>query len=508
MVTSPGFFGLFNAQRGILTAQTQLNTVNHNISNANTTGFTRQRVDIETAFPYQAPTLTSGTLLQIGQGVVATRVSQIRNEFLDERLQTETSAADALGSQADIIRQLDGIIGEPSDTGVSASVQLLFESVESLTEFPENQAARSSFLQQVNDLIDTMQTQGRQLLELHENLVGVEATPATFDESQVGVNVSEFNSRLQTLADLNQEIVTVTGAGGDPNDLFDRRRQTMLALSRIADVEFTELNNNLIRLELGGETLVDGVRLLDELDLVANAGANAAEVPIQIQTAASGVNLTNNIQGGRIRGILDAAGDSATTTTVIGKFTALNNLAETVFGAMNAVQQGGRDLNGLQHVGDAFENIVNLNAGYPGGGAPRLMFFESNQALQNAPENLALAADDPAFPANFGGPGDNRNALALADLRTTDFVAMGNDTFENFYQAEIAKLGIDSRALSDQRGTQQQLISALNEQIASTSGVNVDEETIDLIRFQRAFEASSRMVRTFDEMYQTIINLT
>ena len=187
-------------------------------------------------------------------------------------------------------------------------------------------------------------------------------------------------------------------------------------------------------------------------------------------------------------------------------FEDLNSLFTSIAASFNTVHQAGRDINGNIHnvaADPLFEIFITDPAATPG---QELLAISVNQNLLNDPGGLGLAADDAAFPGNFAGQGDNRNALAFLDLRDTTQGALGNLSFENFLQDYVASLGTDSRAFQDREFAQGNLVNSLDNRRQSVSGVNIDEETIDLIRFQRAFEASSRVISVFNEIYQTIIN--
>lgn len=502
----PGFFGLYNSQRALMAAQMALNTVNHNISNANTEGYSRQRVEVSADDPYTHSGAASNKVVQFGQGVVVDGLTRSRDVFLDTQYRLEAAIGGKAEEQSEILRQVEAILGEPSDTGLSTSMAKMFESIQDLVTDPQSITARTSFFQQANEFVDTIQQQGRQLLNLHSNLVGVEGDATSFPASQLGLAVRDANSKMEQLAGLNKQILSITSSGGAPNDLLDKRDVLLDELAELGDFTITTLPGEQIEISLGNSVLVRGVRQLDTLELYANTGANATEVPSLIRTATGGTDVTANVTEGTIRGILDAAGDSSTDSTVYGTFTQLNTLMDTMATAFNAVQQAGRDLSGNRYTTGANSTVFQVAASYPGTG-PQLLHYELNPNLTANPDRLALAADDATYAGNFGGVGDNRNALAFAGIRDNTYAVFNNQDVEDFHQSLVAQLGIDVNAAQGLDRSQTALLDSLDARRQEESGVNLDEESIDLLRFQRAFEAGSRVVRAMDEMYQSILNM-
>lgn len=505
---SPGFFSLYNASRSIMAAQTGLNLVNQNIANAGTAGYTKQRVDLQVANPYQVPTLSSGGVLQIGQGVSVNALTRVRDGFLDSQYRAQNSLKGEVDFGDQIFKQLEGVVGEPTDTGLRTALQSLFDSVQDMTLHPESLSARTAFLQQASDTASLFNQLGTQLLDLHTNLVGTEATPTSFNGSQLGISVDQVNGYLNDIVNYNKQINTVTAAGGTPNDLLDQRDNLVEKLSREAGVDVTNLANNQISVSIGGQPVIRGVQLLDTLSLVVNTGANATEVPALLQTTTGAVDITNTLASGTIKGILDVAGNNPNISSVYSLFDQLNTMFETLSDEFNLIQQGGRDLNGAQHAAgaDVYDNIFQTNASYPGSG-PRLQYLVVNPNLLTSPGSLSLAADDATATANFAGVGDNRNALAMVALRNTTYAALGNKTVGSFHETLISKLGTDAKSYNNRNTSQNSLLQSLEGRRQSVSGVNIDEETVDLLRYQRAFEASSRVIKTMNEVYDLLIRL-
>ncbi|MBY0404557.1 MAG: hypothetical protein K2X66_11710, partial [Cyanobacteria bacterium] len=170
------------------------------------------------------------------------------------------------------------------------------------------------------------------------------------------------------------------------------------------------------------------------------------------------------------------------------------------------LQTTGRDLNGS----DPTTNVPIFTPTAPVTPPLEIMQYQVNTAVVNNPNLIAAASNTPAFPL-FSGQGDGSNALAMAQLRNKTITAFPatplNATFQDFLNNSISKLGVDSKSFGDRTDTDNTLLADVNLQRQSVSGVNLDEELTDMLRFQRAFEASSKMITTFDDVIKGILSL-
>lgn len=497
MIT-PAFFGLYNAHRGLIAAQTALDTINHNIANANTPGYSRQRVDLEAHFPYAKPghnlDISKG---QKGQGVSVTQITRVRDAFIDGQFRLESGIFGQNSIISDVLKQVEGILAEPSTGGINSALENFFNAAQELSLHPESIAVRQDFVQQAVDMITVFQQQAIQLRDLRRNLVGDTTVPSSINTSQLAYNVNEVNEKLASIHQVNQEILTIISSGAQPNDLYDKRDHLIDQLSEIIDVNVTNTANGQIDLSIGGQTLIRGTRLVDTLQVLANPGPAPppTDAPTLIQTVNGGLTINSNITSGRIRGILNVGGNNPNTTTIRGTLENLNALVTNVVNEVNAINSSGYNLNGVSPPLTLF-----LLAG---GTTLNIFRYSVNTNVINNPAQVAAAINAPGF----AGPGDGRNALAMAQLRNQTIAGLGNVEFGDYFNAMVSQLGIDTRGATERTEVQGDVIQNLEQRRQSISGVNTDEEMIDMLRFQRSFEASSRMIQVFDEVIQSIINL-
>lgn len=507
---TPTFFGFHNAQRALLAAQTGMNLVNHNISNANTKGYSRQRMDLGTAEPYQMPTVGVMVNAQVGQGVLVEQIIRMRDNFLDTQYRQEQGIDGELKTLKDVIQQVEGVVGEPSFQGLASSLQGLFDSMSDMRNNPQSQAARTAFIQKMLDTTSVFQQQGKQLADMHANLVGKQ-DPNTFKSSQLGIRIESVNASLATIADLNRQINVVMSSGATPNDLLDQRNTLLENLAKVIAIEVKPLaNNEQVQISIAGELMVRGNQQLNSLQLVSNPTTDPVEAlrkPSIISTVNGGTNITDSISTGEVKGVLDMAGGNSSIENVWTVMTKLSSMYEVLADNLNTIQSSGRDLNGDLHTGtDTFATLIKTDASYTVG--PKLMFMKVNEDFKLNTDKIALAADDSTAPSNFAGKGDSRNAARFAALKSTVFVALNNNTIEGYHQTMVSRLGTDSKSIQDREAGQKDLLTQLDGRRQAVAGVNLDEEAMDLVRFQRMFEASSRIFQAVNQMYQEIINMS
>jgi flagellar hook-associated protein 1 len=507
MIT-PGFFGYFNTQRGLLTAQTGINTVNHNISNANTPGYTRQRVDQKTMFPFESPRPNGSlaSLQQMGQGVFVQAITRVTDGFLDGQIRTENARNEFLTLKENVLSQIESVLGEPSDTGLQASMQTFFNAAQDLSLHPESMASRTVYIRAAEDMVNVFQDKAQQLQDLRTTYVGEPGNATSVANSQLNRTTGEANQLLQQVADLNMQIVMVTGTGGQPNDLLDARDQALKSLNAIMDITVSISNSQQANISVntpgGPVALVQGNRLNDTLRVVANPGPSPtpADVPALVQLTTNGSSLNTQITTGKLGALLQAGGNTAGSVSIQQVLQQVNTLFNTVAGQINTLQTTGRDLNGNLAT---TEPIFNLATGT----SLPVFRYSINTNLITNPRLIAAANNDSTTATGFAGVSDGRNATAIAQIKQQTFAALGNAQPLEYWNQTVATTGSAVNQAKKQGDFQQNVLDSLEGQRSEFAGVNIDEEMIDLLKYQRAFEASAKTFKAYDDIMQSILNI-
>ena len=287
-------------------------------------------------------------------------------------------------------------------------------------------------------------------------------------------DVASANQLLSDIAGLNKQIAAAEASGGTANDLRDLREQKLESLAGLVEFPVRHRRRWFGECHRGGNLLVSGANVQDTLQTYDAGGGQ-----LLVQTATSGTPLT--LTGGSIQGTIDAR-DGALKSLQDG----LNTLASQLISQVNTIYRAGYDLNG-------------------GTGAD---FFTGTDASDIA-VNAALVNDPSALQAGgvAGASGDNQVALALAQLGNAPQAGLGNQTFAESYNGTVTDLGFSLAGVNNQLSNQQAVQNMMLNQRSSVSGVSIDEEMTDLLKYQRAFQASARIVTTVDTLLNEVVNM-
>lgn len=459
------FFGLNTALTGLTAQQKSLYTVTHNLTNAGTDGYSRQRVTqaAAPAFAYPGANTMVGAG-QIGTGVEVKAFTRLRDQFIDVQFRQQAASLGQWTARGEQLDRVNQVINEPSDSGLASALDRFWASWHSLSLNPESASAREAVRSTGETLTSTIKGLNLQLSQTQ-----AEADAKITDE------VSRVNQLAGQIATLNQQIAKVVALGQQPNDLMDARDLLLDDIGKMALVSVTQPNpaNGKFSLSIGGQLLVDSTT--DTVNPIAVSGAGAVTI------GATPIALTD----GSIRGYIDIR------DTVIGGASGylaqLDNLANALVASVNAQHAAGFALDGT--TGNAF---------FAGAGAAGITLHPGIVASLDKIAASGTAADVP------GGSG---NAVALAQLRNvTMLIGASTTTIDGYYQATVSGVGVDADQSFRMALVQQGVMDATTNRRDAVSGVNMDEELSDMVKFQKSYNAAARMITTIDEMLDMLVN--
>jgi flagellar hook-associated protein 1 FlgK len=344
---------------------------------------------------------------------------------------------------------------------LSGQLNNLFSAFQGVATSPTDPTARQSLVNAAQSLASGFNQASQNLNTLNGQL-----------NTSVGNDVASANQLLSNIATLNGQIAKATASGGNANDLVDSREQDLENLAQLANIQTAANSNGTVSVSVGGQQLISGSTLSDTL-----ATYDPGNGELQVQTATSATPLT--LSGGSIQGAIDARDGSLATLR-----NNLDTMASTLISQVNGIYKNGYDLNG------------NSGANFFTGADAATIGV--NPALQNDPSQVQAAG-----VANAAG--DNTVALQLAQLGQQSQAALNNQTFSGAYALDVADFGNALSNANDQVNNYNSVNTMLLNQRDSVSGVSLEEETTNLITFQKAYEASAKIISTVDEMLSTVI---
>lgn len=448
------FMSIETARRAMAASRTGIDVTGHNIANANTPGYTRQRAIQTASDAYTVPSLGKPTTAgQLGTGVTVEQIQRVRDNFLDGQIRTETYKLGYWQSQNDALSEIETIFMEPSDNGLNTLLATFWSSWQELSKNAESSPVRTTLVENAVSLANGFNHLYSQLETVKGNL-----------NDLMQIDINDINSKARQIADLNKQIINIKAAGDQPNDLMDRRDLLLDELAKLTNYEVEDLGNGSIRIKVGSLTLVEGDSTPDTMP------------------AAPDSPDWNEVTGGALAGINKAL------ERLQSYENDLDILAAGLKNAVNAQHRAGFDLNG-DAGGDFFT----------GSGAKDIAVNTAISADESLVAASSIGKTDPDW-----GKGDGANALKIAQLQNQDIVS--GTTSDGFYKNLVARLGVESQESSRMVENQQALVDQLSNRKESISGVSIDEEMTNLLQYQYAYEAAARVVTTLDSMLDTLIN--
>jgi flagellar hook-associated protein 1 FlgK len=462
-----GLFGTLNlAARSLQTQMTGIEVTGQNLANVNTTGYSRQRVQISSSPDLSTPIGPEGT------GADATSIQQVVSNLLNAQIQTQGSTSGYWNSQQTALQSAEnslgeflngsgattstGAAGDTTDTGLGGQLSALFNAFQTVATSPTSVSARQALIGQAQTVAASFNNLNTQFNNLKSDL-----------NTSLTQDATSANKLLTDIASLNSQIATAQFSGGNANTLTDAREQDLENLSQLTNFTASTGANGAVNVTISGQTLVTGGTLNDTLQTY-DAGGNR----LMLRTANGQTPLT--LTGGSMQGTIDARDN-----TLANMQNSVNTLAGTLITQVNAVHSTGYGLTGTS--GNSFFTGTDAST------------ITVNAALANDPSLVQASGSATAS-------GDNSVALALANLASTSQTALNNETFNDSYGSTVQNLGTALQDANTQVSDQTAVSSMLATQRGSVSGVNVDEEMTNMMTFQRAYEASAQLVTTVNTL--------
>ncbi|GGE84929.1 flagellar hook-associated protein FlgK [Priestia taiwanensis] len=508
------FQSLETAKRGMAMQQTALQTLGHNITNANTPGFSRQRVNFQTttAFPkpgMQAPFLPG----QVGTGGEAGSVQRIRDNFLDLQFRKEVNKLGFYGAKTDALKKMEDIMNEPSEDGLSKQLNNFWKSLQDLAVNPQNSGARSVVLERGKAVTETFHYLSNSLKDVQKDL-----------NNQISVTTKEVNSLIEQISNVNKQIADVEPHGYLPNDLYDERDRLVDQLSGLVNVKVSYVESGgMAKPEAEGRASIELLDangspmglLVDGLDLNTKPNyltVNYESRPLGEASYVTGITVGPNTipmkdfaSTGKLKGLIDSYGyvENGTPRTIKGEYPEmlqqLDQLAGSFVIAFNEAHKQGWTLDG--DTGKDFFDPTKLTA-------------DSISLAIKSPTEIA-SAGQPTTSGGTENKGNGDNALKLAEILRGKITIYGDpatksnpkeDTMDSFYQGMIGTMGVRAQESERLMNNSNLLAANVEDRRMQVSSVSLDEEMINMVKYQHAYNAAARNITLVDEMLDKIIN--
>jgi len=406
-----------------------------------------------------------------GQGVKVSEIVRIKSEFYDNQLMKARTMMSYWQRQRETLEGIEVIFMEPGEHSINQYLSEFFNAWQDLSINPESEATRIALREQAVTLTNVVRDIYSRLFDLSNDLA-----------AELEVSINEVNNLAREIASLNEDIVYLQSLGKKSNELLDERDKRLHELAELIDIRVVQKANGALEVIAGQRTLLHDDRYF-ELKMEYTEEGKVYLVNDR------GMQLYPS--GGKLESIIYSYNE--TFPCYMGH---LDRMVEELVSRVNELHLQGYDLYGNQ-AGCFFAPLLQAA---PGEKAlpPSLRFRVAEEIIEDV--NRIAASAKPQ------SPGDGSLALSIAGLSNERCIAQGTTTFSDYFRGFISQLGVEGReserAVVAMRATMDQLEMVRE----SISGVSLDDEMLDMIQFQHAYNAASKFLSILDEMLFTLIN--
>ena len=483
----PDILGI--GKSGLMTTTKSLETTGHNISNANTEGYSRQRVMQEANAP-----VNKGGMVQ-GTGVRVKGIERVHDEFVEKRLGQQTSKNSYDKEKSSQLKQVENVFNEIDSKGLSKVLTKFFNSFRQLANQPENETIRSVVREKAELVTSDFKKMRDSLDRISRNI-----------DKNIEREVEDINQLTDGITKLNKKIAMLEGIGDETGDLRDQRDMLVRELSKSFEVHtYTDGRNNYIVSAKGVGTLVSAgqnqtLRVgTQSAEKSSNGMPGSVEVYFESRPSKS---ISKNFKGGRLSSMIDVRNQN-----ISGLQEHVDQVAYEFAKSVNAIHRKGF-IHNPQTSGP--RGPAGKNSG---GAVTGIDFFKEPESIKGAASKLTLSdaikddAKNIATAMDPNSPGDNRIAVAISKVQDERFMEGGSATIEESYLKAIGNIGLEAGKAQLNSEQSEGVLAQLNNLRERISGVNLDEETANMVKFQHAYNASAKVIQTADEMFQTVLGM-
>jgi len=443
--------GLDIGKRAMMLQAEAVRTTGQNISNASLPGYSRQKIELRT------------TIYESGDKLTTMDTRRVRDEFIDKSIRSEYQELGEWEMRSRLYGQVEMVFLEPSDHGLNDTLAEFWNSWEDAASNPENLAPRAVVTQYGTLVAQSINRFDSELKDVREAADGY-----------VKDRVMKLNNLADEIADINDQIMTMEASTAqEASEVRDRRDHLIDQMAKIVDTRVVEREES-ISVLVGGRAIVDGVKAIG-LDVQRLSSDDMTISGVVWES--DGTPL--NISGGELAGLIDTRDE-----VVPGILTKIDDLTTALIAEVNALH----------------------SAGYGSNGSTGLDFFSGTNSSDIAVNSQIIMNANNVAISGSGELGDTTIARSIAELSEQN-IAPGNMKLGDYYSDIVDAMGTQSHGVSMMMENSEMLLNNLDEQRESVSGVSLDEEAANLIRFQSAYESAARFISVVDEMVSTLLDI-
>lgn len=510
-----------------------ISVVSHNVSNMNTEGYHKQRANLVTR--NIAGTIGDSVYNQARSngGVKIANIMRYNDEYLNNYYRSQISEKYKLEEQLEGLGDLANILNDLEGTGIDAALSKFYESLNNLHEYPASSTARINFIETAKTLCSTMNGKYKELQQNTTQALGDGESEESLKNSKIYSQFGVFNDKLEELAAVNKALQTTQTGTLEANNLLDRRDLILNDIAKFTDITVVEKAHGSVYVYAGDVALVKGAKVTGELDIqTAKAYCESQNPPIPYPEGWNGENavisivnpetkevsvnnansiLTSGTLGGLLHFATDNEGENGINAGTVMK--GLDNLTATlasIFNELNTRENAfcinPKDTEKL--IATDADNLIFVG---PDGTADGIN-------AGNIQINSALLTDDGCWKiacayfddmANFdeNAVGNAQNVTAMLETRNEKRDELNGMSIEDFYTGLVGKVAAGGSNINSLYETQDDLLESIETKIKNATGVDLNEELVDLVKYQTAYKAAAQVFNTCNNCLDTLMSL-
>ena len=473
------------ARRAILAQQYQMNVVGHNIANASTPGYSRQRAHLVATAPTESG---SGGLL--GTGVIVDSVDRLRNRFIDTQIRSSNDAYGQASQENQILNQMQATFNElsPDDNvnGLSGTLSTFFNSWLSLTTHSEDPVSRNTLMLAGQNVTNQFRRLNTDMSTLRGSL-----------RDEIQSKLDRINTLSSEISTINVQLTAASVSGANTGDMRDTLGTKLDELSSLANISVNEAANGTVSVMMGSSLIADSGGA-HTLKMTAGPSATIDGSSYDQIKLMTDMGVDAGLTGGETGGLLKSY-----NTTIPEALGRLDRLAEALVSEVNKAHATGYGLQEPPKTGinffsgnDAASIAIDLTDTSTGAAAG------SNPDIANIATSSVAGASGNDIASLIASAFDRRSLTTSGGASL-----LGGQSLSSYYNQSVTKVGSAINSSDTVMYSQEQVLTQLNQQRDSVSGVSLDEEMTNMIKYQRAFDSAAKLISTADEMFQTLLNM-
>jgi len=510
-----------------------ISVVSHNVSNMNTEGYHKQRVNLQARNIAGQIGNNPANQVRANGGVKIANVMRYNDDYLNNYYREQLSQKYMLEQQLGNLDELADIFNDLEGTGIDSALSNFYDALNNLQQYPASSTARTNFIEVSKTLTSLMNEKSVQLSKLTGEALGDGSSEDALKNSKIYVQYRELNNSLEELAAVNKALQTTQTGTLTANNLLDQRDLILHDIAQFVDITVDENPNGSVTVYMGDQTLVKGAKVVGNFDIETAksycdkhgivypdewTGENAV---LSIVDSDGGVivdNANSIITGGALGGLIHSATDYDDGTinagTVQSNLNKLANALANIFNKLNTRENSycidPTDTNHLKATYD--DNYIfacydkDGNETVDGITAANIKVSD-NLLSADGIWNLSCAYFENGDNYDINAVGNAQNVIAMLGTRNQKQPELNGMSVEDFYTSilgKIASAGDNAKSLYD---TQCDVVDSLENQLDSAYGVDLNEELVDLVKYQTAYAASAQVFNAVNSCLDTLMTL-